>query len=42
MADYNVTIEDNFYDVRANEGLINYNLGVDYEIPTKSNQYRNL
>ena len=42
MADYNVTIEDNFYDVRADEGLINYNLGVDYEIPTKSNQYSNL
>jgi hypothetical protein len=42
MADYNVTIEDDFYDVRADEGLINYNLGVDYEIPTKSNQYSNL
>jgi hypothetical protein len=42
MADYNVTIEDDFYDVRANEGLIRYNLGVDYEIPTKSNQYSNL
>jgi len=42
MADYNVTIDDDFYDVRADEGLIRYNLGVDYEIPTKSNQYSNL
>ncbi len=42
MTDYNVTIEDDFYDVRSDEGLIRYNLGVDYEIPTKSNQYSNL
>jgi len=43
MADFNVTIDDgNFYDVRSNEGLIKYNLGVNYEIPTKSNQYTNL
>ncbi len=42
MADFNVTIEDNFYDVRTDEGLIRYNLGVNYEIPTKSNQYTNL
>jgi hypothetical protein len=43
MADFNVTIDDgNYYDVRSNEGLIKYNLGVNYEIPTKSNQYNNL
>jgi hypothetical protein len=42
MTDFNVTIEDNFYDVRTDEGLIRYNLGVNYEIPTKSNQYTNL
>lgn len=43
MADYIVTVDDgNYYDVRSDEGLISYNLGVNYEIPTKSNQYNNL
>lgn len=43
MSDYIATIDDgNYYDVRSNEGLISYNLGVNYEIPTKSNQYNNL
>lgn len=43
MADYIATIDDsNYYDVRSNEGLLSYNLGVNYEIPTKSNQYNNL
>jgi hypothetical protein len=42
MADFNITIDDNYYDVRTDEGLTRYNLGVNYEIPTKSNQYSNL
>ena len=43
MSDFIVTIDDsNYYDVRSDEGLIKYNLGVNYEIPTKSNQYSNL
>lgn len=42
MADFNITIDDDYYDVRTDEGLIRYNLGVNYEIPTKSNQYSNL
>lgn len=42
MADFNITIDDNYYDVRTDEGLTRYNLGVNYEIPTKSNQYTNL
>lgn len=42
MSDYIVTIDnDNQYDVRSDPGLIDYNLGVNYEIPTKSNQYSN-
>jgi hypothetical protein len=41
MSDYIVTLDDNSFDVRSDEGLISYNLGVDYEIPTKSNQYNN-
>lgn len=41
MSDYIVNIDDNDYDVRSDEGLIEYNLGVNYEIPTKSNQYNN-
>jgi hypothetical protein len=42
MSDYIVTIDnDNQYDVRSDPGLTNYNLGVNYEIPTKSNQYSN-
>lgn len=42
MSDFNITIDDNYYDVRTDEGLTRYNLGVNYEIPTKSNQYTNL
>lgn len=42
MADYIVSLDDsNSYDVRSNEGLLSFNLGVNYEIPTKSNQYNN-
>ena len=41
MSDYIVSIDNNDYDVRSDEGLIEYNLGVNYEIPTKSNQYNN-
>lgn len=42
MSDYIVTVEDDFYDVTLTPGLENYNLGVNYEIPTKSIQYSNL
>ena len=41
MSDYIVTLDNNDFDVRSDEGLISYNLGVNYEIPTKSNQYNN-
>lgn len=44
MADYIITLddEDNEYDVRADTGVLKYNIGVSYEIPTKSTQYSNL
>ena len=43
MADFIVTIDDeNFYDVRSDPGISGHNLGVNYEIPTKSTQYSNL
>lgn len=43
MSDYIVTLDnDNFYDVTTDPGVSQYNLGVNYEIPTKSNQYTNL
>jgi len=44
MADYIITMddEDNEYDVRADTGVLKYNIGVSYEIPTKSTQYSNL
>ena len=42
MPNYVVSVgTNNQYDVRSDPGLINYNLGVNYEIPTKSNQYSN-
>ena len=42
MSDYIVSLDDsNSYDVRSDEGLLSFNLGVNYEIPTKSNQYNN-
>ena len=42
MADFIVTIDDeNFYDVRSDPGISQHNLGVNYEIPTKSTQYSN-
>ena len=41
MSDYIVTLDNNDFDVRSDEGLTSYNLGVNYEIPTKSNQYNN-
>ena len=41
MSDYIVTLDNNDFDVRSDEGLISYNLGVNYEIPSKSNQYNN-
>jgi hypothetical protein len=42
MADYIVTVDDGLYDVTFDPGLERYNLGVNYEIPTKSTQYSNL
>lgn len=44
MADYIITLDDqdNEYDVRTDPGIPKYNIGVNYEIPTKSNQYTNL
>ena len=43
MADFIVTIDDeNFYDVRSDPGISEHNLGVNYEIPTKTTQYSNL
>lgn len=42
MTDFIVTIDDeNYYDVRSDPGLVSHNLGVNYEIPTKSTQYSN-
>lgn len=43
MSDYIVTIDDDTqYDVTTDPGLVQYNLGVNYEISSKSNQYSNL
>jgi hypothetical protein len=44
MADYIITMDDldGEYDVRFDSGIPQYNIGVNYEIPTKSNQYNNL
>lgn len=43
MSEYFITMddEDNEYDVRADTGVLKYNIGVSYEIPTKSTQYSN-
>lgn len=42
MADFIVTVDDdNFYDVRSDPGITKLNLGVNYEIPTKTTQYSN-
>lgn len=43
MSDYIVTLEDSYdFDIRSESGLKEYNLGVNYEIPSKSTQYSNL
>lgn len=44
MADYIITLDDqdDEYDVRSDPGIPQYNIGVNYEIPTKSSQYTNL
>ncbi len=43
MADYIITMDDidDEYDVRSDTGIPRYNIGVNYEIPTKSTQYSN-
>jgi hypothetical protein len=41
MSDFNVTIQDNFYNVNLDESQ-KYKLGVDYEIPSKAIQYNNI
>jgi hypothetical protein len=42
MSDFIVTVDDGLYDVTIDPGLQRYNLGVNYEIPSKSTQYSNL
>jgi hypothetical protein len=43
MSDYIVTIDDDSqYDIRTDPGLEQFNLGVNYELSSKSNQYTNL
>ena len=43
MSDYIVTLDDSYeFDIRSESGLRDYNLGVNYEIPSKSTQYSNL
>ncbi len=42
MSDFIVTVDDGLYDVTLDPGLQSFNLGVNYEIPSKSTQYSNL
>lgn len=41
MSDFIVTIDDNSYDINADQNK-RYKLGVNYEIPSKSIQYNNI
>ncbi len=43
MSDYLITLDDNAYEISQQQyGIPQYNVGVNYEIPTKSTQYSNL
>lgn len=42
MSDYLITLDDNTYELSQQYGLPQYNVGVNYEIPTKPIQYSNL
>jgi hypothetical protein len=43
MSDYLITLDDNTYELSQQQyGIPQYNVGVNYEIPTKSTQYSNL
>ena len=42
MADYEVTFDAGSYNVNVDTSTPSYNLGVNYEIPSKSTQYTNL
>jgi len=42
MSDYLITLDDNTYELSQQYGMPQYNVGVNYEIPTKSTQYSNL
>jgi len=42
MADYEVTFDAGSYNVNVDTSTPQYQLGVNYEIPSKSTQYTNL
>ena len=42
MADYEVTFDAGSYNVNVDTSTPSYNLGVSYEIPSKSTQYTNV
>ena len=42
MADYEITFDAGSYNVNVDTSTPSYNLGVNYEIPSKSTQYTNL
>ena len=42
MADYEVTFDAGSYNVNVDTSTPSYNLGVNYEIPSKSTQYTNV
>ena len=42
MADYEITFDAGSYNVNVDTSTPSYNLGVNYEIPSKSTQYTNV